>query len=78
MALANRTAGGTGRFLEWKVRLFFAAAALLFVGMARNIDLLVAIAIVLLGVAFVLRFFEKAPPPEADANPDDEDAEPGE
>lgn len=67
MAFANRNAGGTGRFLEWKVRLFFIAAVILLVGMARNIDLLVAIAIVLLGIAFVLRFFEKEPPPAAAA-----------
>ena len=75
MALGYRRAGGTGRFLEWKVRLFFIAAVILFVGMARNVDLLVAIAIVLLGIAFILRFFEKEPPP--DAADGDEDEEPG-
>ena len=74
MAFANPRAGGTGRFLEWKVRLFFIAAVLLFVGMARNIDLLVAIAIVLLGIAFVLRFFEKEPPPDDAGGDEDEES----
>lgn len=74
MAFAPSRGGGTGRFLDWKIRLFFIAAVFLFVGMARNLDLLVVIAIVLLGVAFVLRFFEKEPPAAAY----DEDEEPGE
>lgn len=62
--------GGTGRYLEWKVRLFFVAAVLLLVGMAREIDLLVLLAIGVLAVAFALRFFEREPPddPPADAD----------
>ena len=70
MVLVSRAGGGTGRFLEWKIRLFFLGAVLLFVGMARAIDLLVLLAIAVLAVAFVLRFFEKGPAPA-----DDDDAE---
>lgn len=65
-------ARGPGRFLQWKVRLFAVAAVILLVGMAREIDWLVGIAVALLAVAFVLRFFEKEP--ESDEEPgDDED-----
>lgn len=71
---AARAGGGTGRFLEWKIRLFFVAAVLLLVGIAREIDLLVLLAIALLAVAFVLRFFERpAPADEADGGEEDED-----
>jgi len=60
-----------GRFLEWKVRLFFVAAVLLLVGIAREIDLLVLFAIVLLAVAVVLRLLERrnAPRGEGDDEP---------
>jgi membrane protein implicated in regulation of membrane protease activity len=58
MVLVSRGRGGTGRFLQWKIRLFFVAAVILLVGMAREMDLLVLLAITLLAVAFVLRFFE--------------------
>jgi membrane protein implicated in regulation of membrane protease activity len=68
MAFAARGGGGTGRFLEWKIRLFFVAAVLLLVGIAREIDLLVLLAIALLAVAFVLRFFERPAPVD---EPDD-------
>ena len=61
---------GTGRFLEWKIRLFFVAAVLFLVGIARELNLLVLLAIVVLAGAFVLRFFERPPPPS-----DDEDDE---
>jgi len=50
---------GPGRFLQIKVWLFSIAAILMLVGMAREIDLLIAAAIILLAVAFALRFFEK-------------------
>lgn len=50
---------GPGRFLQLKVWLFSAGAILLLVGMARNLDLLVAAAIAVLAVAFFLRFFER-------------------
>ncbi|HEU4559112.1 MAG TPA: hypothetical protein VFS20_14725 [Longimicrobium sp.] len=50
---------GPSRFLSWKLRLFFIAAVLLLVGMAREADLLVIIAIALLAVAIFLRFFER-------------------
>ena len=59
MVLVSRGGGGTGRFLEWKIRLFFVAAVLLLVGIARELDLLVLLAIVVLAGAFILRFFER-------------------
>jgi|GEM_PF-1062916 len=68
-------ASGPGRFLQWKVRLFAVAAVLLLIGMAREIDLLVAAAIALLAVAFVLRFFEKEPESEEEAEDDGEHEE---
>jgi Na+-transporting methylmalonyl-CoA/oxaloacetate decarboxylase gamma subunit len=75
MVFAARGGGGTGRFLEWKIRLFFVAAVLLLVGIAREIDLLVLLAIVVLAGAFVLRFFERPAPPADEAYEDDEDDE---
>ncbi|HKP77217.1 MAG TPA: hypothetical protein VJT67_16915 [Longimicrobiaceae bacterium] len=63
MALASRGTRNNGRFLEWKVRLFFVGAVLLFIGMAREIDLLVLLSIIVLAVAFVLRFFEREKEP---------------
>lgn len=71
--------GGTGRYLEWKVRLFFLAAVLLLVGIAREIDLLVLLAIAVLAVAFLLRFFERPAPSheEDDEAGDDDGAEDG-
>ena len=68
MALLPRGGGGTGRFLEWKIRLFFVAAVLLMVGIAREKDLLVLLAIIVLAVAFVLRFFEREAPAEEEEN----------
>lgn len=66
---------GTGRLLDWKVRLFFVGAVLLLVGMVREIDLLVLTAIAVLAVAFALRFFEgeKADETPADEEEDGED-----
>jgi hypothetical protein len=75
MAFAFRGGGGTGRFLEWKIRLFFVAAVLFLVGIAREIDLLVLAAIVVLAGAFVLRFFERPPLPVEDEDEED-DGEP--
>ncbi|MFL5386263.1 MAG: hypothetical protein ACJ8GN_27415 [Longimicrobiaceae bacterium] len=70
MVFLSRRGGGTGRFLEWKIRLFCVAAVLLLVGMARGIDLLVLLATVVLAVAFSLRFFEREPPPAEEEEPD--------
>jgi len=70
---------GPGRFLRIKVWLFSIAAILMLVGMAREIDLLIAAAIALLAVAFGLRFFEKEDEEELagdDEWDDDEDADP--
>ena len=63
MALDSHGAASNGRFLEWKIRLFFTGAVLLFIGMARELDLLVLLAIIVLAVAFVLRFFEREKQP---------------
>jgi len=63
--------GGTGRYLEWKVRLFFVAAVLLLVGIARDVDLLVLLAIAVLAVAFALRFFERPNPVQSDEGDDE-------
>ena len=71
MAFGFRGGGGTGRFLEWKIRLFFVAAVLFLVGIARELDLLVLAAIVVLAGAFVLRFFERPPPVEDEDEEDD-------
>lgn len=49
--------------------LFSAGAILLLVGMARNLDLLVAAAIAVLAIAFILRFFER----DEDDGAEDED-----
>ena len=59
-----------GRFLQHKVWLFSIAAVVLLVGMARGIDLLVGIAVALLAVAFVLRFFEKDDEEEVEEDDD--------
>ena len=62
---------GPGRFLDWKLRLFMIAGVLLLIGMTRQVDLLVGIAIALLAVAFVLRFFEGEKAEETPAEDDD-------
>ena len=62
MAFTPRGAVNNGRFLEWKVRLFVVGTVLLFIGMARELDLLVLLSIIVLAVAFVLRFFEREKP----------------
>lgn len=65
MAFINRAPPrGPGRFLAWKIRLLAVGAVLLLIGMAREMDLLVLAAIVVLAGAFVLRFFEKEEPPD--------------
>jgi hypothetical protein len=72
MSLFTQTSHkGPGRHLQIKVWLFSIAAILMLVGMAREIDLLIAAAIVLLAVAFVLRFFEKEDEHEDAADDDD-------
>jgi hypothetical protein len=64
---------GPGRFLDWKLRLFMIAGVLLLIGMTRQVDVLVGIAIALLAVAFVLRFFEGEKAEETPAEDDDGD-----
>jgi hypothetical protein len=73
MAFGMRGGKSTGRFLEWKIRLFFVGAVLLMVGIAREIDLLVIFAVAVLAVAFVLRFFERPDPVDEDPDEADED-----
>jgi hypothetical protein len=77
MAFGMRGGKSTGRFLEWKIRLFFVGAVLLMVGIAREIDLLVLLAVAVLVVAFVLRFFEHPDPVDEDLDDevDEEDVE---
>lgn len=78
MALMGRGGVGTGRFLEWKIRLFCVAAVLMLVGIAREIDLLVLLAIIVLAAAFLLRFFERENRTEADDlddSPDEDTAD---
>ena len=70
MPFVDRRSRGPGRFLQWKVRLLAVGAVLLVVGMAREMDLLVLLAIALLAVAFALRFLEREPPPPADEEDD--------
>lgn len=74
MAFLSRGGGGTGRFLEWKIRLFFVAAVLLMVGIARDLGWLVLLAIAVLAVAFLLRFFEREPSPPSEEGEEDVDA----
>jgi membrane protein implicated in regulation of membrane protease activity len=72
MAFIDRRQRGPGRFLEWKLRLLAVGAVLLLVGMARNLDLLVILSIVVLAAAFLLRFFEKE---DSEVDADEEDGE---
>jgi hypothetical protein len=72
MAFIDRQPRGPGRFLEWKLRLLAVGAVLLLVGMARNLDLLVILSIIVLAAAFLLRFFEKEAP-EVDTDLEDGD-----
>jgi hypothetical protein len=53
-----------------KVAIFFAAAALFAAGVALERDTLVGIAAGMLVMAFLLRFFARRPPPDADGSDD--------
>jgi Na+-transporting methylmalonyl-CoA/oxaloacetate decarboxylase gamma subunit len=68
----TRRHGTPGRFLHWKVRLFAVGAVLLLIGMARELDLLIICAFVILVGAFLLRFFEKEPEPAEEDTARDE------
>ena len=72
MIFLDRSRRGPGRFTEAKVALFFLGAVFLLVGMTRERDVLVAVAIAILGVGFLLRFLERRP--ERDWSEEDEDA----
>ena len=62
MLLDRRQREGPDPLLEWKVRLFFAGALLLLVGMALGRDLMVGAGVAVLAAAFALRFLDRRPP----------------
>ncbi len=75
-----------GRFVGLKIGLFFAGAAVLLAGMVMERDVLVAVAIAILGVGFLLRFLDRREPvrwvadeddPDEDDLPDDHPLPPG-
>ena len=70
MFLDRRRREGPDPFLDWKVRLFFAGALLLLVGMALGRDLVVGAGVAVLVAAFALRLFDRRPP--AACEPDDD------
>lgn len=75
MIFLSRRRRGPGRFLDLKVQLFFAGAAVLLLGMALERDALVGFAVVILAAGFALRFFEREDePPAADAEDEFDDA----
>ncbi|HEX2205446.1 MAG TPA: hypothetical protein VHG91_19200 [Longimicrobium sp.] len=57
MLLDRRPRGGGDPFLDWKVRLFFAGAALFALAVVLDRPVLVLAAGAVLVAAFVLRFF---------------------
>jgi hypothetical protein len=63
MVFVSRGPVPPGRYLDWKIRLFFVAAVLLLVGIARDIGPLVLLSIGVLAAAFLLRFLEPRAPP---------------
>jgi membrane protein implicated in regulation of membrane protease activity len=75
MPFVDRRRRGPGRFLQWKMRLLAVGAVLLLVGMAREMDLLVIVAVAILLVAFALRFFEREAPGGVEAEEGDGDEE---
>lgn len=76
MIFVSRRRRGPGRFLNAKVHLFFAGAAVLLLGMALERDVLVAFAVAILAAGFALRFFERDDePPGAGAEDENGGAE---
>jgi Na+-transporting methylmalonyl-CoA/oxaloacetate decarboxylase gamma subunit len=75
MVFIGQRRRGPGRFLHWKMRLLAVGAVLLLVGMAREMDLLVLLSIVVLAGAFALRFFERDEPHEAGATAEDDESD---
>lgn len=61
------------RFLEWKVRIFTLAAALVLAGMFLEVTWMTGVAIVLLASAMLLRFLPGGPPVEGDEEDDESD-----
>ena len=75
MIFLSRRRRGPGRFLDLKVQLFFAGAAVLLLGMALERDALVGLALAILVAGFALRFFERVEEPSpTDAEEGDDDA----
>jgi len=77
MVSLPRGSAPPGRFLEWKIGLFFLGAVLLMVGIGLEQDLLVLFSILVLAAAFVLRFLEQRDPPRDVGGEDDEPLELG-
>jgi hypothetical protein len=76
MFLDRQRRAEPGRFLHLKVGLFFVGAAVLLAGMVTERDVVVAVAIAILAVGFLLRFLERRDPPrfvEDDDDPEDEE-----
>lgn len=59
MFFSRRHRSGTDLHLDWKVRIFFAGALIAFIGMVLESSLLVLVAIAVLLVGVLLRFFPR-------------------
>lgn len=59
MAFIDRTPRRIDPYLEWKVRLFVLGAGLALISMFMDIGWLMAVAAVLLGIGFSLRFLTR-------------------
>jgi len=76
MFLDRRRRDNPGRFVGLKIGLFFAGAAVLLAGMVTERDVLVAVAIGILGVGFLLRFLDRREPLRFHEEEETEDEEP--
>jgi hypothetical protein len=72
MLLDRRPRQGPDPLLDWKVRLFFAGAVLLLVGMALDRRVMVGAGVAVLVAAFALRFFDRRPPVAYESDEADE------
>ena len=74
MIFASRRDRGADPFLRIKVQAFFAAAALALIGIGVDSSLLVGLAIVILLVGILLRFFPTKEPDDPDESSREGDA----
>ena len=74
MIFASRRARGADPFLHIKVQAFFAAAALALIGIGVDSSLLVGLAIVILLVGMLIRFFPTKEQADPDESPGEGDA----